>query len=298
MERLSLHHDEVEEQRERALLSNASMMYGIDHYFTEPDDIPQRNVVSTVSAVKLYDDIQMPDGRRFRVVAPAAGRERVTVYGVGELGPALTSVDVRLIVDRAPIDPFETPMPVVAPPATPDEGGSEEITPEYMAALRLEAFNRIDARSKLLFASGFVFMDVILSLSLEAQVRYGNMMGLRDVVHPGTGAPILPYPITFSSLDDTTTVTISVPDEVQWLYLTAVARVSEIVASGNEQKNYIRDELRTAQELVDYVDSRALPSVIPVEPGGRPANNAAMSPGQDAVLSAPVDPDDLGDATS
>jgi predicted methyltransferase len=82
-----------------------------------------------------------------------------------------------------------------------------------------------------------------------------------------TGDPILPYPITFSSLDDTATITIATADEILWMYLSAVARVQEIVASGNQQKNYIRDEARTAQELISFVDSRPLPAVIPVEPG-------------------------------
>lgn len=270
MERLTLDQDQVQAQREAALAANKRMRFGIDFYFTEPEDLPDRPILSPVSRLKLFDDVELADGSRQRVIAPAPGRDRFTAFGeVG--GTAKTATwSVRDVVDRAPADAQEEPMPIWPMPQAPDpvapaEPDDSETPERVMAALRLSAFRLIDANSDLLFASGVEFMDVVLSLSLEAQARYHNMDYLRNETLP-SGDPVLPYPITFSSLDDTQTVTLTAPDDVHGLYLTAVARVAEIVASGNTQKDYVRDVARTASELRSYTDPRALPAVIPVEP--------------------------------
>ena len=265
MERQSFDQDEVQLQRNEAVLGNMRLRFGIDHYYTEVEDLPTRQEMAPGSALKLFDDVLMPDGVAYRVVAPAMGRDNFTAYGVTSYGPLTTTWSVRDVQDRAPADPQEQAMPVVAPLEPPEEPEPEEPTPEQMAALRFSAFSLIDAYSDAMFASGFLFKGVLLSLSLEAQARYTNMDYQRSALDP-LGNPVLTYPLVFSSLDDTTTVTLDSADDLHFMYLTAFARVAEIVLTGNAEKNYIRDPARTAEELRTYRDTRPLPSIIPPEP--------------------------------
>jgi hypothetical protein len=122
--------------------------------------------------------------------------------------------------------------------------------------LRAEAFARIDSRSDRLIAAGFDFDGVRFSSSLEAQIRYTNMLSLADMMAP----------LDVNSLDDASCRTLQTPDDLRAFCLAALAHVKGVVDSGSTQKEIVRG-LQTAEELVDFVDPRPPPTDVPVEPG-------------------------------
>lgn len=111
---------------------------------------------------------------------------------------------------------------------------------------RDEAFRRIDRRSDALIQEGFPFEGSVFSLTVEAQVRFTNMLMLADV---------LPYPLTINSLDDRSAVDLQSAAHTQAFCMTALGFVKSVVDSGSVQKNIVR-EMTDVNEMVAYSDPR------------------------------------------
>jgi len=71
------------------------------------------------TALKVGDDV-ICAGIPLRVVAPARGRGYFSGYYSPWFGETLVPIEARYVTERAPLDPNETPMPII-----PDE----EVTP-------------------------------------------------------------------------------------------------------------------------------------------------------------------------
>jgi hypothetical protein len=123
--------------------------------------------------------------------------------------------------------------------------------------LRARAFAQVDQRSDQLIAAGFDYGGIRFSASLEAQIRYTNMMVLADTLAP----------LDCNSLDDSTYLTLPTPDDLRNFCMVALGHVKGIVDSGSAQKEVVR-ALETAEELTAFVDPRPPPTDVPIEPGG------------------------------
>lgn len=281
LERLDFDEAEVEQKRQQMVDAYAAIP--AHEYY--PEDHPARAELCPGSLLKLYDDVEMKDGQRFRVIAPAVGRDRVTVLGDGPFGAMISNVRIHDIVDRAPADPSEermpvlglidpdapppslTPPPYIPPPPPIPTPPDAPPTDEALARLRADAFSRIDRRSDQLIAAGFDFAGVRFSLSNEAQIRYTNMMMLADKLAP----------MDINSLDDTVAITLDSAQMVQGFCLTALSYVKGVVDSGTIEKNRAR-AMTGYEELTNFVDSRPPPTLVLHEPGTSTAPGAAPAP--------------------
>lgn len=109
MDRLDLDEQGVQDARESALSAIAEMTGT-----WEPEDSPQREGdICPGTPLKLYDDVSCVDGNSYRVICAAEGRDKFTAWGIGPFGPMTISQSVYDVLDRAPADPQETPMPIV-----------------------------------------------------------------------------------------------------------------------------------------------------------------------------------------
>ena len=251
MERLNLDEQQVQALRAAIVAANDEMSGT-----WEPDDDPKRTgEVCPGSAIKLDDDVLASDGNTYRVIAPAPGRERFSAYGQTMWGMTQTSLHLGEVVDRAPADSGEEPMPVWTPPEPVPEPEFPAWKPD-IPALRQQAFAQIDQRSDQWFAAGFDFDGVRFSLSERAQIRYTNMQIFAEAL----------VPLTVNALDDTSAVTFTVADELRNFCMTAMAVVTQIVNDGAEQKEIVRG-LQTGEELAAYQDPRPPPTDVPLEPG-------------------------------
>jgi len=261
MERLELDDQEVALRRDELLAAYASVP---EVY--EPEDHPARTELCPGSDLKLFDDVEVADGGKWRVIAPGIGRYRVTVCGMGPFGFTITNSRIQDVVDRAPADPEETPMPVLGtvdpeapdtppewvggtpyPPTDPLPGPAGPTIPE----LRQQAFGKIDQCSRALIAVGFDYAGIRFSASLEAQVRFTNMMMLADMLAP----------IDVNSLDDTAVLTLELPDDLRSFCTTALFHIKKQVDDGGAQKKLVR-EMTTAEEILAFEDPRAMPETV------------------------------------
>lgn len=244
MERLDLDDAEVEARR-AALLA----VFAQEPETAEPEDHPAREELCPGSLLALYDDVETADGR-WRIIAPAAGRTRVSVFGVGPFGPTSTSISVHDIVERAPADLEAVPMPVLGEvEPLPAEGPPPvfEFPPPDIEALRLDVIKQVDIVSTALIRRGFEFEGIIFSMTNEAQIRYLGMQADAD---------FLPYPLPINSKDDSTFLVLYSAEHTLNFCRGAKLHVMSVVGTGTLQKQAVRS-MQTAAELSAYHDPRA-----------------------------------------
>lgn len=117
MNRLSL-----DEQQVQAMRAAVVSIYASIPGTWEPEDDPNRTGdVCPGSVLKVDDDVLARDGNAYRVLSPAPGRDRFTAWGMTDWGMTTTSLALSDVTDRAPADPNEIPMPILAeqPPESP-----------------------------------------------------------------------------------------------------------------------------------------------------------------------------------
>lgn len=87
----------------------------------DPLDQRGRSEVCPGSPLKEGDDVFIGEhGHATRVACAGTGREHFyACYISPEDGPWVSKYTVQQITDRAPLDPSETPMPVLPPPEEP-----------------------------------------------------------------------------------------------------------------------------------------------------------------------------------
>jgi hypothetical protein len=117
---------------------------------------------------------------------------------------------------------------------------------------RANAFVKIDKRSDEYFAAGFEFQDIRFSLTLEAQTRMTAMMMLADKFE---------YPMGINSLDDNSILQLQNGDHTRGWCGTALYTVKQIVDSGTQQKDYIRNT-QDVVAILNYEDPRPRPTII------------------------------------
>ncbi len=216
--------------------------------------------------LRRYDDIRMWDWIDGRVIGPGRGIGEVLVHspspghGMGDI----IRCGADAITDRAPLNPEETPMPVIPPPP--------ENPPDLvdLDMLRMQAFIKIDARSDALIAAGFEYKGIVYSCSLEAQIRMNAMLML---------AANFTYPMEINALDDLTKGILENPQDTQAWCLTALGHIKAVVDSGTVEKDKIRGATDIAY-LANFEDPRPMPvrnPYVPVEPGA-PSNDNAQAP--------------------
>lgn len=244
MERLDLDDADVEARR-AALIA----VFAQEPETAEPEDHPAREELCPGSLLALYDDVETADGR-WRIIAPATSRSRVSVFGVGPFGPTSTSISVHDIVDRAPADPEAVPMPVlgeVEPLPVKEPPLTFEFPPPDTEALRLEVIKQVDIVSTALIRRGFEFEGIIFSMTNEAQIRYLGMQADAD---------FLPYPLPINSKDDSTFLMLTSAEHTLNFCRGAKLHVMGVVATGTIQKQIVRG-MQTVQDLSAYEDARA-----------------------------------------
>lgn len=244
MERLELDDADVEARRAALLAAFAQ-----EPETPEPEDHPAREELCPGSLLALYDDVKTASGR-WRIIAPAPGRERVTVFGIGPFGPSSTNISVHDIIDRAPADPEAVPMPVlgeVEPLPVEEPPPVFEFPPPDIEVLRLEVIKQVDVTSTALIRQGFEFEGIIFSMSNEAQIRYLAMQ---------SDADYLPYPLPINSKDDSTFLMLQDAAHTIAFCRGAKAHVMGVVGSGHLQKRAVHS-LQTPEALGAYVDPRA-----------------------------------------
>lgn len=212
---------------------------------------PPEDIAGTL--LKPGDDIMFAGFLPLRVLWGHPSPGHASGYNAERFGESIITFACAQVTDRAPLDPFETPMPIYLVPPEPEVPPYE---PPTIPDLRQQAFSKIDQRSKALIAVGFDYAGIRFSASLEAQIRFTNMMMLADNLAP----------LSVNSLDDTAALSLELPDDVRNFCMTALSHVKRHVDDGGAQKKLVRD-MTTAEEILAYTDPRELPTDIPVEPG-------------------------------
>lgn len=129
---------------------------------------------------------------------------------------------------------------------------------QSLEELRRACFAQIDERSSALINAGFTFEGIVFSMSTNAQARYLDMK-----MDPEG----YPYPLPINSLDDTQVLLLQDPTHTRAFCEAAKNHILAAVASGTVQKNIVRDELNTPEQLRAYQDPRQAPENPPTEPG-------------------------------
>jgi hypothetical protein len=111
---------------------------------------------------------------------------------------------------------------------------------------KAEAFERIDARTDELFASGFEFNGHRYSLTNEAQSRFLTMLITKDLIG---------YPIVYNSIDDTYQLEIGSAAETQAFVFTALGTGRAYLDSGTALKDAVR-QAATVEDVSAVVDPR------------------------------------------
>ena len=244
MERLS----DVDEERIEELRAERASNLSVREKQHPAEERRDRDVVAYAkdaqgewveTPLKRDDDVSC-GGAKIRVVGPAPGRDFFYGYRKHDvLGELLVVCNVAEVLDRAPKEPEEAPMPLVPTSGTPPAA-------EELDALRQDAFKKIDQRSAELIAKGFTYEGIVFSASLEAQARYNGMMAFIDT---------LPYPIGINSLDDTENLPLADADAVRAFCMTALVHIKTIVDTGSVEKQRVRD-MQDVASLQAYEDPR------------------------------------------
>lgn len=114
--------------------------------------------------------------------------------------------------------------------------------------LKLYRYHEIDNKTGKLISNGFIYNGLTFSLSYNAQI---NLLGL----DASRNDPALTYPISYNTLDDSTTYNVVDATDVHNMYLTALATKKSILDSGTTLKDQIR-AATSKSEVNAIIDNR------------------------------------------
>ena len=87
-----------------------------------PEDRPDRAEVVVGSFLKIFDHVRMHDDTECVVIAPGRGSGYFSGWHVDSDGQNVLGMYAGIdVIDRAPADPNETPMPIFPEPEEPEE---------------------------------------------------------------------------------------------------------------------------------------------------------------------------------
>jgi len=115
-----------------------------------------------------------------------------------------------------------------------------------VAEAKQEKIRLVDARTDELINTGFTFEGEVCSLSTQAQLKIVGLL---------VGSGLASYPVVWNNIDDTGTVSLEDPSEVQAFYAAAMATVEGHLATGTDLKNQI-NACATVAEVDAVVDAR------------------------------------------
>jgi hypothetical protein len=130
-------------------------------------------------------------------------------------------------------------------------GSIVEVAPRALMTLdqlKEERLKEIDARTDQLIDGGFIYNSVLLSMSIESQVRLEGADRNRN-------DPAMSYPIRWNSLDDSDAVDLTDATELHTMFLTALGTLRARIDSGTLLKDAVR-AATTVAEVDAVVDGR------------------------------------------
>lgn len=116
------------------------------------------------------------------------------------------------------------------------------------------ALEQIDAQTDGRIAAGFAFRGVVVSLSLESQIRMIGVFQAREL--------LTDWPIRWNSLDDRSVLEFAGPSDVAEFFAAGVAALRAAVDVGTAHKDDVRAKIVTgevleASSVTDAVSARA-----------------------------------------
>jgi len=155
---------------------------------------------------------------------------------IQQVGFSRTNNIISIFVDK---DPTDSDRSLIDTAVNEHTGGV--VLSEY----KTQAIMSVDAATRLLIANGFDYRSKKFSLSAEAQLKMNGALVAKD---------ILSYPVVWSNLDNTDTITISNKEEMESFCATALNTIRQHLDKGTELKSSIRSA--TTKENVDIIAAK------------------------------------------